>query len=173
MNDPPAPRRPSDRAIDVRLRELAGRDVDQVTAIEAVSNPSPWTRNLFAGEVELDPSVRHWLVAVDGQGAGLVVGFGGLSFVLDTAHLLNLGVEPHHRRRGIARRICVALQAEAAARGITAVTLEVRSGNQAAIALYESLGFEASGLRPGYYPDGEDAMIFWNRPFGPHRAVYP
>jgi ribosomal-protein-alanine N-acetyltransferase len=38
------------------------------------------------------------------------------------------------------------------------VYLEVRPANAAARALYASLGFEATGLRPRYYGD-EDAVL--------------
>jgi ribosomal-protein-alanine N-acetyltransferase len=42
------------------------------------------------------------------------------------------------------------------------MTLEVRVGNQPAIALYEKFGFVSVGTRPGYYVDtGEDACIMW------------
>ena len=41
-------------------------------------------------------------------------------------------------------------------------TLEVRTSNAPAIALYERFGFRAAGTRPRYYQDtGEDAMIMW------------
>ena len=44
------------------------------------------------------------------------------------------------------------------------LTLEVRVGNTAAIALYESLGFENLGRRPRFYSNPtEDAYIMtWN-----------
>ena len=41
-------------------------------------------------------------------------------------------------------------------------TLEVRTSNAPAIALYEQLGFRSAGTRPRYYRDtGEDAVIMW------------
>ena len=41
-------------------------------------------------------------------------------------------------------------------------TLEVRVSNEAAIRLYEELGFETRGVRRGYYTDNrEDALIMW------------
>jgi ribosomal-protein-alanine N-acetyltransferase len=44
-------------------------------------------------------------------------------------------------------------------------TLEVRVSNTSAIALYERFGFEASGVRRGYYTDNrEDALIMWKDP---------
>lgn len=47
--------------------------------------------------------------------------------------------------------------------GASAATLGVRAGNTAARALYRRLGFTYEGPRPGYYPDGEDAVIMWRR----------
>jgi len=40
------------------------------------------------------------------------------------------------------------------------VLLEVRASNAAAQALYTAAGFVADGRRPGYYPDGEDALLW-------------
>jgi [ribosomal protein S18]-alanine N-acetyltransferase len=46
-------------------------------------------------------------------------------------------------------------------------TLEVRTSNQAAIAMYERFGFRAAGHRRRYYHDnGEDALIMWLEPAG-------
>jgi ribosomal protein S18 acetylase RimI-like enzyme len=44
-------------------------------------------------------------------------------------------------------------------------TLEVRVSNTTAIALYERLGFQATGVRRGYYTDNrEDALVMWKDP---------
>jgi ribosomal-protein-alanine N-acetyltransferase len=60
-----------------------------------------------------------------------------------------------------------ALRAPAAPRGYT---LEVRVSNATAIALYERLGFEARGIRRGYYTDNrEDALIMWKDPVAAER----
>ena len=80
-----------------------------------------------------------------------------------TAHLLNVAVASSHHRRGIGLRICVALFLAAVAKGAEEATLEVRVSNDRAIALYRKLHMTATGQRPRYYPDGEDAMIFWLR----------
>ena len=50
-------------------------------------------------------------------------------------------------------------------------TLEVRVSNTGAIALYEQLGFEARGVRRGYYTDNrEDALIMWREPTSSEQA---
>ena len=49
-------------------------------------------------------------------------------------------------------------------RGVKDFTLEVRSGNEAAIRLYEKLGFQMEGIRKGFYSNPrEDALILWKR----------
>ena len=48
--------------------------------------------------------------------------------------------------------------------GIKEFTLEVRVSNEAAIRVYEKLGFVSEGIRPKFYEDPvEDAMIMWKR----------
>jgi ribosomal-protein-alanine N-acetyltransferase len=46
--------------------------------------------------------------------------------------------------------------------GITAISLEVRCSNAAAISLYKRLGFESAGIRKDFYSKPkEDAVIMW------------
>ena len=48
--------------------------------------------------------------------------------------------------------------------GVKAFTLEVRVSNEAAIHMYEKVGFVSEGIRPGFYEKpAEDAMIMWKR----------
>ena len=58
------------------------------------------------------------------------------------------------------------LVAELKSRGAYCLTLEVRASNEAAIGLYDKLGFAAVGRRRGYYEKPrEDACILrkeWN-----------
>ena len=46
--------------------------------------------------------------------------------------------------------------------GCTALTLEVRTSNKAAQALYRRFGLAPAGFRRAYYkPENEDALIMW------------
>ena len=76
-----------------------------------------------------------------------VVGYGGLMFVADEAHVTNIAVHPDHRRDGIATRLLGDLADVAIARGCAAWTLEVRASSPGAQALYRAFGF-APGRRP-------------------------
>lgn len=75
--------------------------------------------------------------------------------VADEGELLNLAVAPSARRQGLARQLLEALHQ------LTGVWhLEVRQSNTAAIALYESCGYQCIGERPRYYSDGETALLY-------------
>ena len=66
----------------------------------------------------------------------------------------------------------LAIQKLSASVTMMAKALEVRVSNAAAIAVYERLGFEARGIRRGYYTDNrEDALIMWKDPIGTERRV--
>jgi len=93
---------------------------------------------------------------VDGRLAGYAV----LTRIADAWHLMNVAVDPAHRRLGIGTELVLSSLEQAGAS--IPVTLEVRTSNRAAIALYRSLGFRPAGIRKGYYPDdGEDALLMW------------
>ena len=140
------------------VRPFAVADLPAVMAIETGSFPDPWTPGLFLGE--LDARGRSWLVAEE---RGEIVGYGGVAVLVDDdAHLMNLAVALSRRGEGTGRLLLGELMSAAAGSGGRRITLEVRAGNAAAIALYESFGMRSVGVRPRYYEnDGEDAVIMW------------
>ncbi|MEO7094428.1 MAG: ribosomal protein S18-alanine N-acetyltransferase, partial [Polyangiales bacterium] len=89
---------------------------------------------------------------------GTLLGYTLFWHVVDELHLLNVAVAVPCRRRGIGRALLADLLAYARAHEVVRILLEVRASNAAAIALYESLGFERFNVRAAYYSDGEDAV---------------
>ena len=81
------------------------------------------------------------------------------------AEIFDLAVAVRFRRSGVAAQLTEAFIQRGRNRGIQSIFLEVRKNNAAAIALYSSRGFAHCGERPGYYPDGESAMVLqWSKP---------
>lgn len=76
----------------------------------------------------------------------------------DDAELLTIATAPNERRAGWARQIFLALDEEAARRGLKRWVLEVARNNPPAIGLYKSSGFVEIGVRKAYYPQGEDRV---------------
>ena len=86
----------------------------------------------------------------------------GIWNILDEGHITNVAVDPRYRRRHIASAMIEIMLKVTGESGIKRHTLEVRTGNDKAIALYKKYGFDITAVRPGYYEDnGESAFIMW------------
>ena len=146
----------------IEFRKLKLRDLAEIEEIERSSYPTPWSRSMFAGELAKPSSIC--LGAFEGETEALV-GYLIISRYVDAWHVMNIAVADEHRRRGIATRLMERLFEITSSDGARGYTLEVRVSNEAAIKLYESLGFKARGVRRGYYTDNrEDALIMWKDP---------
>jgi [ribosomal protein S18]-alanine N-acetyltransferase len=143
-----------------RLRDPdAAADIDAIAALEAESFTNPWPREQLVWELT-NSDVTRIFVARDE--AGVIVAFCLCWVIFDELHINTLAVAPDRRREGLATLLMQQVLAEAAKEGARKATLEVRASNQAALALYERLGFRVTARRPGYYTNPqEDALILW------------
>ena len=129
--------------------------VAQVAELESICFRDPWSEKSVASE--LNNPLSLWLVALDGE---RVAGYVGSQSVMGESDMMNVAVHPDFRRRGIAEKLCLALVDALREKGNHCLSLEVRSSNAPAKALYEKLGFVQVGLRKNYYRNPrEDACI--------------
>ena len=139
----------------VSIRSLTYSDLPQVIAIERRVFPTPWSLAMFVLELSKPAGVCLGAVRND-----QLVGYLVCSRYDEVWHLMNIAIDPALRRHGLARRLLEVMFERAGSDA--SYTLEVRTSNGPAIALYERFGFRATGTRPRYYSDtGEDAMIMW------------
>ena len=129
-------------------------DIDAVHRIETESFPAPWRREFFISELGADG--RYNLVAkLDGAVAGYLFAM----WIFDEMHVNKIAVDAAMRRRGIADALMARCLAFAREHGVETISLEVRRSNEGAQGFYRHLGFEATYVRPRYYPDGEAAVV--------------
>ena len=147
-------------ADELVIRKLVYGDLPSVLAIERRSFQTPWSLAMFVLELSKPSGI---CLAVAGE-QGLV-GYLVCSRYADVWHLMNIAIVPERRREGIATELMERLFDEA---GRDArYTLEVRTSNRTAIAMYQRFGFRPAGHRRRYYHDnGEDALIMWLEPAG-------
>ncbi len=139
------------------VNKMTAADVPAAAALEQrVFTGECWKEEDFYAALE-DPA-RLFLAACDD---GVLLGFCGLQQSFEQGDILTLAVRPDFRRRGVGSALLQALIRAFRAAGGTALFLEVRRSNTAAIALYEKNGFRRQGIRRGYYqqPD-EDGLVY-------------
>ncbi|HVX41675.1 MAG TPA: ribosomal protein S18-alanine N-acetyltransferase [Gemmatimonadaceae bacterium] len=135
----------------VREEDLAG-----VVGIERAAFSDPWSPQSFRDA--LDHPAVYFVAARDD--AGLVVGYVVAWLVADEGEIANLAVAPEAWGGGVGAQLLDAALAEAVARGVANMYLEVRDSNERARRLYRSRGFEEVGRRRGYYRRPvEDAIV--------------
>ena len=127
----------------------------QVAAMERACFSNPWSEAMLAQEL-YNESVS--LVVAEGED-GTVLGYAGLQTVLDEGYINNVAVDQRFRRQGVADELIAAFVRFGRAK-LAFLTLEVRSSNAPAIALYAKHGFREVGRRKNYYDDPrEDAIL--------------
>lgn len=142
----------------LRQANLTPAHLEDCLALDQASLQGLWNRNQWLGELAEPrrPGVGLW------EGKSLVAMASGW-LVVDELHITLVAVDPDRRRQGLGRQVLQGLLNHARQQGAAHATLEVASGNIAAVALYRGLGFQDAGLRRGYYRNGEDALIQWLR----------
>ena len=131
---------------NVSFREMQASDLDAVMQIETVNFPFPWTAGNFRDSI----NSGHICLVLEIDGA--LMGYAILMMVLDEAHLLNISVAPNSKGKGWGRYLLNHMMQVGREKDGLNMFLEVRPSNVSAITLYESIGFNEMGVRPGYYP---------------------
>jgi ribosomal protein S18 acetylase RimI-like enzyme len=143
------------------LREVRDSDLNDLLRLEELA---------FATDRLSRRSFRHWIssekraflvATVNGMLAGyiLVIYHGGTRL----ARLYSIATDPHFRGSGMARELIRAGERAASESGRFIMRLEVARDNQAAISLYQSLGYQTFGGYRDYYDDHGDATRMQKR----------
>jgi ribosomal-protein-alanine N-acetyltransferase len=138
---------PDPRAPDPRVRAARPTDADRIRELQSfLRQPNP-------DLLEYGLAVGSALVsAADGRPVGYLLPVDAPS--RPGVHVAELAVDPDHRREGRARGLLSAVIGEATG----PVTLQAHPDNDAALALYDGLGFAVVDRRADAYADG-DALV--------------
>lgn len=142
----------------VQLVPMRRRHLRSVLRIEAQVYPRPWSLPLFMSELNMRNSRSYFVARYQGS----VVGYCGMMFTGDDAHVTTIAVDPAHQRTKVGTRLLLNGAREALERSCRHLTLEVRISNVVAQAMYRQFGFRAAGVRKNYYAESnEDALVMW------------
>ncbi|GAB7009584.1 ribosomal protein S18-alanine N-acetyltransferase [Halorubrum trueperi] len=142
--------------VDAAVRRAELADLLAVVRIERACFSDPWPYDAFERLID-EPA---FLVAERDDGVvGYVIADATPNHGRDIGHIKDLAVRPDARDRGIGRTLLRSALARLRAVGVAVVRLEVRESNEIARSLYAKEGFEPVRRVPGYYRDGEDALV--------------
>lgn len=145
--------------MELVIKPLTEEYVDQVCVLEEEAFSMPWHKESFLEMIQ-NPDACY-LVGLMGEE---VVASCGLRNIVGDGEITNVVTKGSMRSKGIGKQLLLQLLEEGIKMGVEAFTLEVRKSNNAAIHLYESLGFVTEGIRKNFYEEPtEDALIMWKR----------
>ena len=149
---------------EVSVTRMTEHDLLEVVELEETSGLSRW--GWAAYYAELQGNNKHLMLVArlpptHGQHrAPQLAGYIVARIGADELHINNVAVREGYRRRGIGRSLLDHILAEGKRADVARAFLELRAGNSAALALYESCGFKITARRARYYSDPvEDALV--------------
>ena len=158
----------------MQIVSMTAEHVSRLAELEKLCFSEPWSEKSLTEEI--DNPAACFLVAMQQDevlgyggmhtvlgygGMHTVLGYGGMHTVLGESYVDNIAVFPEFRGHGVGRTLMEALIEKARENGGVFITLEVRTSNLPAIAMYRSLGFTEAGVRRNFYTEPrEDALIF-------------
>jgi len=117
-----------------------------ISKIHEVSFAEPWNDAVFL-EYMNKSTTRFYVARLKGQ----IIGFILIEAVDNEGEILTLATHPDHRQNGVARGLLGHVLDILSQQGFERLLLEVAFDNQAALSLYQGLGFEPCGIRKAYY----------------------
>ncbi|MEA2070574.1 MAG: ribosomal protein S18-alanine N-acetyltransferase [Asgard group archaeon] len=140
-------------------------DIEAVQKINKKCLPENYPRFFFIDIYNKFPEGFNVGVMENGEIAGYEMtrierGISNFGYGLNKkGHIISIAVLPQYRKQEIGKRLMIAATNALRGRGINEVFLEVRESNQAAINLYQKLGYMPIKVSKKYYNDGESALI--------------
>ncbi|VEG90316.1 ribosomal protein S18-alanine N-acetyltransferase [Legionella spiritensis] len=146
----------------LKVRPMQVSDLDRVYTIELASHKAPWSRSILQDCILVGYNCRV-LESTEKSTGPRIVGYLIARQSNGVCHILNLCIDVSCQGKGYGRFLLKNLLESLDKNLIATLILEVRPTNKAAIALYESLGFQRKGIKTGYYMDEdgkeEDALV--------------
>lgn len=147
---------PENFNIEVHL--LTKDYVEEVHAMEQISYPDAWSKELFYSEINSRLG-KFFIFLLNGK----LIGYAGYWLNNDEAHITKFTVAPEHRRKGLGTLFMNYLFRKAKQDNAKEIVLEVRENNLPARLLYKKMGFETIGIRYRYYVKTQENAIMMRR----------
>ena len=144
---------------NITIEKMSMSDLETIADILQSEFDDFWNYNILKSELESPYSI--YIICKQNSE---VIGFAGISIIVDTAELNNIVIRKSHRGKGYSSILLSKLIEIAKEQNCKNINLEVNSNNKIAINLYKKFDFKQVGLRKKYY-NGQDAILFTKKSF--------
>lgn len=136
----------------MRIRPFSAPDLPELLSLQKRALPvTGWKAPDYVGLSREACGLLLVAEQEDESATPVLAGFAASRVIGAEAELLNLAVDPEQRRRRMGRALLNESIRRVLQMGASVYYLEVRSSNEAALALYHSAGFRLQSIRKGYY----------------------
>ncbi len=144
----------------ITITSMTEHDLLEVVEIEETSGLSRWGWSAYYAELQGKNSHLMLVARSDYGLSAKLAGYIVARLGADELHINNVAVRDEFRRSGIGQSLLNRIIEEGKRSGASAAFLELRAGNDAALALYRKCGFRVTSRRKRYYSDPvEDALV--------------
>lgn len=140
----------------MKVRKFVPKDLKRVYEIENMSFDQLYGINMF--QQLYDMGIGFLVAEIDDYVIGYVMFW--IKYE-NQGHIISIAVDKNYRRMGAGTELLVKAISILSLLNIDAVYLEVRQENTAAVRFYERFNFIKDRVVPGYYENGEGAIIMY------------
>ena len=156
-----------DTKMNIKIEKMTLDDFEQIKNCLTEEFDDFWSPTMLKQELENKQNLNsHYFVAKLIQSdLNEIVGFAGITIVIDEVNIMNIVVKKDKRNLGIGSLLLEAIIQFAKhsntlmSCNISSITLEVNEKNLPAISLYQKYDFQQVGIRKKYYNNSDDALI--------------
>lgn len=140
------------------VKPIEYHHIKEIAELEKICFSTPWSEQTISDAFKT--GTRFFVAEKDNK----ILGYVGISAILDEGYITNVAVFPEARRQGVASALLETLFDFAKEKRLSFISLEVRESNVSAISLYKNFGFKTEGKRKNFYSSPEeDALIMTKR----------
>lgn len=139
----------------MEFRILDKSDSNLIFDIDQTAFQDYWSADTFLEELSID--TRCYIGMFEDEN---MLGYIGLNIIFDECDIIRVAVKKEYQGKGYSIKLFEYVFSYLKSNNICKIMLEVSDKNEKAINLYTKIGFEKIFVRPNYYHDNSDALIF-------------
>lgn len=142
--------------MNYEIRQMNENDITAVIKGEEEVFDKSLGFDFLYQDLKLNPFAYYFVLEIN----GIVEGFCGIYISDYMGDIVSFYVRKKYQNLGFGKLLLDFILELCEMSKCISISLEVRKSNLKAISLYERNGFEISRVRPNYYDDAEDAIVY-------------